>query len=886
MRVRIRFNPSFFGVDMTTSGAPRSIRKVILLAAILASLVLVGAAYLFAFSLFERATHQQAKVQANALEQLTFQNMYQVMSQGWTRAQLTAFLANTRSVYRQSGMSIDLYRSELVEAQFGALPDALEEGERPAQVTQAFRTGSLVELTNDVLRDSFFPLQAEERCLGCHSQATVGAVLGVMHIRQDMSAADDALDAFLIFFLLLLPLPLVVAWWVSGYIARWLGIAVDRLSGHIEQIVKVRDLSAIQGDAVLSEWQELRPLAQALQQLAGKLQTVAVDRDILEFEIRLLDKFMITSEVVRDWKEHIVMLMQEINTILPMYALFVVFRTDEEERFALEIFWAGEPTSAMRTHFELYARECMALHPLLGRSALLDVYHSVVDPRHQIDEDPTLIEVQTKNLLLDTPKIGGVVGIGVQSMLNQDLTRAVVIESILTTLINVVGSIKAINKYTRDLEFYATRDPLTHLYNQRVFHEMLDHEVGRAERNHAPFTLMMCDFDNFKLINDQFGHMFGDNMLQAFARAVAAQLRHGDVFSRYGGDEFCVIFPETNLEQAHEVALQVMSAIRAVSEPLPDGGFAYITCSLGLACFPEHAQNAEDLFLIADNMMYKAKASGKNQIMLPSDEDVSAVYREVTQKSFMLIQALEAETFIEPHFQPILTVQTGEVVIHELLMRIRQGDRLVAAGEFIELAERMGIVHKLDYLLIKKAFAVMEASQYTGKLFINLSPRALILNEFVEQIKTMAHEHHIVPERIVFEITERDTVSNLSALEKFVRELKFEGFQFAIDDFGSGFSSFHYLKHFPVDYLKIEGEFIGNMTKDYIDKAFVQSAVTLAQAVGIETVAEFVEDAHTLQMVRDMGIHYAQGWFISCAKPTFMTQVPDVVIAALAQKTD
>lgn len=722
------------------------------------------------------------------MSQLTFQNMYQVMSQDWTRTQLVEFLARTRSVYRASGMEIDLYRSDVVARQYGALPDALEPSDQPVEVVRVMSTGQYLERVSDEVRESFFPL--------------------------------------------------LVAWWVASYIARWLDAGVVRLRDQIENTVKVRDLVSMQQDNLLSEWQEFQPLGQALQQLAEKLQTVAVDRDILEFEIRLLDKFIITSEVLRDWKEHIAMLIQEISTILPMYALFVVFRTDEEERFALEIFWAGEPTADMQAQFEAYALERMAQHPLLGQDPLLDVHHSVVDPRIKLVHNPALMDMQTKNLMLDTPKIGGIVGIGVQSMLNQDLTRAVVIESILTTLINVVGSIKAINKYTRDLEFYATRDPLTNLYNQRVFRELLEYEIGRADRKDYRFNLVMMDFDNFKLINDQYGHLFGDQMLQAFARSVGSALRQGDIFARYGGDEFCVILPETDLVQSQDVAHRIMEAIGAVAEVAPDGNVVHVTCSLGLACFPDHANDAKDLFLIADNMMYKAKAAGKNLVMTPSDEDVSAVYRETTQKSMMLIKALEEETLVEPHFQPILNVQTGKVEVHELLMRIRQGDKLVPAGEFIE------------------------------------------------QIKSMAKAHHIAPSRIVFEITERETVRNLSVLEKFVRELKFEGFQFAIDDFGSGFSSFHYLKHFPIDYLKIEGEFIGNMTSDHIDRAFVQSAVALASAVGIETVAEFVEDAETLQMVRDLGIHYAQGWFISRAMPDFMQQVPAAVVQALMTRED
>ncbi|HEY9018901.1 EAL domain-containing protein, partial [Thiomicrospira sp.] len=138
-------------------------------------------------------------------------------------------------------------------------------------------------------------------------------------------------------------------------------------------------------------------------------------------------------------------------------------------------------------------------------------------------------------------------------------------------------------------------------------------------------------------------------------------------------------------------------------------------------------------------------------------------------------------------------------------------------------------------------------------------------------------EFEISPNCVVFELTERETVRNISLLEKFVRDLKFEGFRFAIDDFGSGFSSFHYLKHFPIDYLKIEGEFISNMLHDRIDHAFVESAVALAQSIGIETVAEFIEDRETLEAVKKLGIHYAQGYFVGFPAADFMQQVPEHV---------
>ncbi|MDX1795515.1 MAG: EAL domain-containing protein, partial [Hydrogenovibrio sp.] len=290
-----------------------------------------------------------------------------------------------------------------------------------------------------------------------------------------------------------------------------------------------------------------------------------------------------------------------------------------------------------------------------------------------------------------------------------------------------------------------------------------------------------------------------------------------------------------------------------------------------------------DLFIIADNMMYKGKHNGKNQFCFPDENELAELYRRNTEKSMFLLQSLENEDSIEPHFQPILSFEDeeGEIQVHELLMRIRKDDALVSAGEFIDIAESMGIVHKLDYLLIKKAFQKIHDQNYQGMLFINLSPRALILNEFINEVKGLAREYEIEPKRIVFEITERETVRNISLLEKFVRELKFEGFMFAIDDFGSGFSSFHYLKRFPIDYLKIEGEFISNMVNDRIDLAFVESSVTLANSIGIKTVAEFIESEEVLQAVKNCGIQMAQGYFIGAAQPNFLKEVPDRVIEAL-----
>jgi EAL domain-containing protein (putative c-di-GMP-specific phosphodiesterase class I) len=201
----------------------------------------------------------------------------------------------------------------------------------------------------------------------------------------------------------------------------------------------------------------------------------------------------------------------------------------------------------------------------------------------------------------------------------------------------------------------------------------------------------------------------------------------------------------------------------------------------------------------------------------------------------------------------------------------------VAAGEFIEVAERLGVIHKLDLIVMEKAFALAAEQGYQGLLFVNLSPKALVLNEFFDGIRHQVEAAGLRPEQIVFELTERDTVRNVGMLEQFVNRLHIDGYKFAIDDFGSGFSSFHYIKRFPVDYIKIEGDFIANMINDHRDMAFVQSIALLARQLGIRTIGEFVESAEVMIAVADAGIDYAQGYHIG--KPSPLLQ-PDSVVAA------
>jgi len=851
----------------------RTIKSFILTMSLLVSLLFFGGAYLIVSGIFNQSVQQSALKDSNLLARSTFASMYQLMSTGWTRAQLERFVEANRQALAGSGYDLEIFRGPVVAEQYGQIDQAPIDD----TVAAVFDSGRTLEHVEEHSVRHTFPLRAEDKCLSCHATAEEGDVLGVIDVSQDFSATiAEARENFFFWLILLAPIPIIGAGLITVFVNRRISRSVQLLEENAAKVNRVADLRNLSlGDTDLG-FDELNRVFRSFEGVVDKFRGVAVDRDLLEFEIKLLEKFIITSEVVRDWHDYVCRLMTDINEVIETYTLFSIFKIDDE-LFDLDVFWRSPPSEESRDLLERAVREHMGKHPTLGDATLMHVNHHVANhDGPPIDLDESDVQVQVKSLLVDAPKIGGIVGIGVQAETVNDETRLLVIESVLSTLLNVVGSVKAIFKYTRDLEYYATRDPLTDLYNQRVFWEMIGYEIGRSQRHDQRFSLLLIDLDNFKLVNDSYGHAFGDLFLKAFADAIGKGLNRGDIFARYGGDEFVVVLPETDLEKACVIANQVLSNTGSVVLTAPDGDPVSASVSIGVAVYPDHASEPKDLFLFADNMMYKAKADGKARVAVPSDEDVMDVFRSISEKGLTILRAVE-EKRIVPYFQPILATASDRIEAVEVLSRIDLGDTIMGASEFIEIAEKMGVIDRIDYIMIEKALAEVSASGFDGMVFINLSPRALVLSEFIPTVRKIVEAAGVAKQRIVFELTERDTVKNIQLLEKFVQELRLEGFKFAIDDFGSGFSSFHYLKHFPIDYLKIEGDFILNLLDDSRDRAFVRLIAELSREFEIHTVAEFVESEEVLEQVRALGIDYAQGFLIGRPAPSPTRYLPETV---------
>ncbi len=787
--------------------------------------------------------------------------MYRAMEAGLSHADMEKLLEE--------------YRQQLPKEFYVALhvPSTIHEGN--VRISTVFSKGEPLHHSTLNSFEHLFPFKAEVRCLECHAKAKPSDVLGALEIREDISSMRDAVfQRGIVSFFLLLPIPLLMALLVSRFVNRHLGDAVSRLNNKVRSVSKVSDLTKVgedlEAESETLKFGELEEIFSGFGAFALRIKDVAVGKEMLEFEIKVLERFIITGDSIRDWKERVSFLLEEINKVMPAYALFCIFQI-EDESFDIEVFWSTPPSATTRSFMEEIIREQAGHEHLRYRpGSTIQIIHNISDEsKPLLDIGRHEIELETKSLYLEQPQIGGVVGIGVQSQIMMDPIRSLVINSILTTLLNVVGSIKAIYKYTRDLEYYATRDPLTNLYNQRVFWELLGYELGRAQRHNYKFGLLVIDLDNFKHINDTYGHLVGDKYLAQIADTIHSCLRQGDILARYGGDEFAIVLPETDHEQTYMVADRIRAAMEEMLLVTIDGAKIRGTASIGFAIYPDHAETAKDLFLFADNMTYKAKGLGKNCIIVPTNDDVVEVFQKSNEMSRVLMHALE-EKLVIPYFQPIVATDTGRIVCHEVLCRMVVDDKIVAASEFIEVAERLGVVSRLDHILMDKVFEKARAVGYEGLLFINLSPKSLILREFVPSVIKLANQYGIRHDRVVFEITERETVKNMTLLEHFVQDLRMEGFKFAIDDFGSGFSSFQYIRRLPIDYVKIEGIFVRNMLGDTKDMAFVKTLAVLAQEFGIQTIAEYIESEELLYAVRDLGINLAQGYFTGCPGPEFV----------------
>ncbi len=418
-----------------------------------------------------------------------------------------------------------------------------------------------------------------------------------------------------------------------------------------------------------------------------------------------------------------------------------------------------------------------------------------------------------------------------------------------------------VQEYNRQIEELAVRDPLTGVYNRRKFEEVLDSEIVRAERQQQGFSIIMADLDDFKSINDTYGHPVGDIALKKLTLLLDSSLRKGDLLARMGGDEFAVILPATTAASALQVAKKLHHTLAGEDLELPVGKVKLVA-SFGVVSYPEDGKDKMELLTAMDAVLYQAKALGKNQVVATASGQDNTM-RSIFQQGDFLQRALR-EDRIEAYLHSIVDVRNGDIFAYEVLARIRHEGAVIEAEQLIKVAEDLGMIREIDKRMFQQGLQHinrMQEKHQQAKLFFNLSARTFGDSAWMLSIPDQLAQSGIPCDRVVLEITEREALPHLNQIRGVIDELRHKGIAFALDDFGSGFSSFMYLKYLAVDYVKIEGSFVRQMAVDERDRIMVTHIHQVAKEFGLKTVAEFVEDEETAKILAEIGVDYAQGYY-------------------------
>ena len=439
----------------------------------------------------------------------------------------------------------------------------------------------------------------------------------------------------------------------------------------------------------------------------------------------------------------------------------------------------------------------------------------------------------------------------------------------------VIGAVIVFHDVTKErrlkraLSYQASHDALTGLINRREFDNRLHAAVLSAQRGEGAYALLYIDLDQFKVVNDTCGHQAGDRLLRDVTGLLQGRVRASDTIARLGGDEFGVLLEGCTPEQSARVADGVRQAIK-------DYRFVWgattlsVGASVGVVQISAETESVAAIMSAADIACYAAKDEGRNRIHVYEAEGVSHRHREMHWVA-RVTRAAE-ENRLELFFQPIVRIGAeGAPTFHELTIRLRDDDgQLVPPSEFIPAAERYNVMSIIDRWVVVRAVELLKRRREAGgslpMLAVNLSGTSLNEQSFAEFILHTVGEPEIAS-ALCFEITETAAVTSLSNATFFMRELKARGCKFALDDFGTGLSSFMYLKTLPVDYLKIDGQFISQIATDPVDRSMVEAISKVGRALGIATVAEWVENEAVLDELKRIGVDFAQGYHMARPMP-------------------
>lgn len=431
--------------------------------------------------------------------------------------------------------------------------------------------------------------------------------------------------------------------------------------------------------------------------------------------------------------------------------------------------------------------------------------------------------------------------------------------------------IRHVSDKNQQLDYYASHDSLTGLINRREFENRVQHAINKAHAQPITHTLFYMDLDQFKVVNDTCGHAAGDELLKQLSKLLLGSVRTRDTLGRLGGDEFGMLLENCHIEKGVDIANNLLTAIKNFHFTWEDETFS-LGMSIGIVPIDRGTLDIATILSTADSACYIAKESGRNRIQIAhlGDKKLKERHKQM-QWVPRITQALQDDRFAL-YFQPIIPLSnnTGHGKHIEILARMRDGENIIAPGVFLPVAEKYGLASDIDRWVIGKTFDWLANSKLYNSpdmVSINLSGQSVGDEAMLKFILNQFNKYGIPHGKICFEITETAAITNITAATSFMLTLRGYGCMFSLDDFGSGLSSYNYLRKLPVDFLKIDGMFIRDILSDPVDHAMVRSINELGHLLGKETIAEFVETMELADELKQIGIDYAQGYAYSPPQP-------------------
>lgn len=455
----------------------------------------------------------------------------------------------------------------------------------------------------------------------------------------------------------------------------------------------------------------------------------------------------------------------------------------------------------------------------------------------------------------------------------RDTVRVVVPDDAETQILIVSEDITETRYLINELERQGSIDALTGLYSRRQFDRYLEQAMLSAKVGGNPHVLCFIDLDQFKVVNDSCGHLAGDELLRQIANLLKKQIRGSDILARLGGDEFGLILDSCSIIEAESVCNKILAALGQHRFNWANEMFS-LGASIGLLTIDDSSENASDLLRHADTACYLAKDNGRNCIKRYDEQDADTQQRGKLMKWLSRLHAAFEHDRFELYNQRIqpLRGESDPAAYYELLIRMRdENGELISPGDFIPAAEYYGLSGKIDQWVTREALRILASRNNSdGKeivYFVNLSGVTLGDAAFIEQTSALLERQSSANYKLCFEITETAAIQNLNSAIQFIEHFRALGCLFALDDFGSGFSSFAYLKALPVDFIKIDGEFVRNIINDPMQLAIVQAIHLVADVSDKKTIAEHVEEASVVNVLRGLGIDFAQGYHFDKPSP-------------------